>query len=80
MTPFVARLCHHVYHIYAVRVPRTGRNIALLAEMGVACGIHYPVPIHLQHAYQSLGYETGAFPGRRNERPASSFRCPCSLS
>ena len=62
ITPFVADYSRHVYHIYAIRVPGRDEIMGLLAEMGVACGIHYPVPIHLQNAYQSLGYETGAFP------------------
>jgi dTDP-4-amino-4,6-dideoxygalactose transaminase len=62
MTPFVAPYAYHVYHIYAVRVQRRDEIVALLAKMGIACGIHYPVPIHLQHAYQSLRYEAGAFP------------------
>jgi dTDP-4-amino-4,6-dideoxygalactose transaminase len=34
----------------------------LLAEKGIGSGVHYPVPIHLQDAYGSLGYERGAFP------------------
>ena len=76
-TPFQAAYARHVYHIYAIRVPRRDEVIELLAEMGVACGIHYPVPIHLQDAYQGLGYEVGAFPIAR-EPLASSFHCRCS--
>jgi dTDP-4-amino-4,6-dideoxygalactose transaminase len=60
--PFEAAYARHVYHIYAMRVRRRDEVIRLLSEMGIACGIHYPVPIHLQIAYQSLGYEVGAFP------------------
>ena len=30
--------------------------------MGIACGIHYPVPVHLQEAYSNLGYEVGSLP------------------
>ncbi len=33
-----------------------------LAERGISCGIHYPVPIHLQKAYRSLGLGIGSFP------------------
>jgi dTDP-4-amino-4,6-dideoxygalactose transaminase len=62
MTPFAADYARHVYHIYAIRVPGRDAIIESLAKMGVACGIHYPVPIHLQNAYQSLGYEIGNFP------------------
>ena len=71
ITPYVADYARHVYHIYAIRAPRRDEIVELLAEMGVACGIHYPVPIHLQPAYQSLGYEVGAFPIA--ERAAGQF-------
>jgi dTDP-4-amino-4,6-dideoxygalactose transaminase len=33
-----------------------------LADRGVACGIHYPIPIHLQQAYAGLGLRVGSFP------------------
>jgi len=71
ITPSEAAYARHVYHIYAIRVRGRDEVIELLAEMGVACGIHYPVPIHLQDAYQSLGYEVGAFPIA--ERAARQF-------
>ena len=71
MPPFAAGYATHVYHIYAVRIPRRNEVLKSLAAMGVACGIHYPVPIHLQNAYQSLGYQTGAFPIA--ERTARQF-------
>jgi dTDP-4-amino-4,6-dideoxygalactose transaminase len=35
---------------------------AYLKERGVATGIHYPVPIHLQHAVEFLGYKSGYLP------------------
>ena len=33
-----------------------------LGAAGIATGIHYPIPLHLQNAYQSLGYPKGSFP------------------
>jgi dTDP-4-amino-4,6-dideoxygalactose transaminase len=52
----------HVYHIYAVRVQGRDTLIKNLAEKDIACGIHYPVPIHLQDAYRFLGLGKGSFP------------------
>ena len=71
ITPYTADYARHVYHIYAIRVPSRDEIIELLAEMGIACGIHYPVPIHLQDAYKSLEYEIGTFPVA--ERVAHQF-------
>jgi dTDP-4-amino-4,6-dideoxygalactose transaminase len=42
-----------------------------LAEKEIECGVHYPVPIHLQEAYRNIGYQSGAFPIA--ERCASEF-------
>jgi dTDP-4-amino-4,6-dideoxygalactose transaminase len=33
-----------------------------LTSRGISCGIHYPIPIHLQPAYRDLGYQKGDFP------------------
>lgn len=52
----------HVHHIYAIRSPRRDDLIRHLAAHDIACGIHYPVPVHLQEAYRSLGYQPGSFP------------------
>ncbi|HEY3423783.1 MAG TPA: DegT/DnrJ/EryC1/StrS family aminotransferase [Negativicutes bacterium] len=52
---------HHVYHIFAIRVQNRDDFIAAMAEKGIGCGIHYPVPIHLQEAYKSLQLGKGSF-------------------
>jgi len=52
----------HAYHVYAVRsASRTALQEALKVA-GIATGIHYPIPVHLQPAYQLLGYHKGDFP------------------
>lgn len=57
----------HIYHLYVVRitadcpVDRTTLQLTLEAQ-GIQTGIHYPVPCHLQPAFQSLGYQAGRFP------------------
>ena len=62
VTPYEDPYARHVYHIYAIRVRERDEVIRRLGEMGIACGIHYPVPVHLQEAYSNLGYEAGSFP------------------
>jgi dTDP-4-amino-4,6-dideoxygalactose transaminase len=52
----------HVYHLYVIRTAHRDEMQAYLKERGVATGIHYPVPIHLQHAVESLGYRSGDLP------------------
>ncbi len=49
----------HVYHVYSVRVPNRPVFMDVLQSKGVACGVHYPHPIHRQKAYAGLGYSEG---------------------
>jgi dTDP-4-amino-4,6-dideoxygalactose transaminase len=60
--PHEAEYAKHVYHVYAIRTRNRNALIDALAGNGISCGIHYPVPLHLQEAYQGLGYAKGAFP------------------
>ena len=58
----------HVYHLYVIEVGNRADVQSALAESGIATGIHYPIPIHLQPAYRELGLGPGSFP--RTERSA----------
>lgn len=51
-----------VWHLYIVRTPEREALRQYLGEQGIATGIHYPIPIHLQPAYRDLGYDQGDFP------------------
>jgi dTDP-4-amino-4,6-dideoxygalactose transaminase len=63
-----------VYHLYAVRVKDRDALQARLADAGIGTGIHYPIPLHLQKAYQHLGYKDGDFPvAERVAREILSF-------
>ncbi len=51
-----------VHHLYVVRVPdREGLKRHLAAAM-IDTGIHYPIPLHLQKAYEGFGFTEGDFP------------------
>jgi dTDP-4-amino-4,6-dideoxygalactose transaminase len=65
-TPFEAEYGRHVYHVYAIRVQERDKVRRFLEEQGIGCGVHYPVPIHLQEACRDLGYAEGAFPVTEN--------------
>jgi dTDP-4-amino-4,6-dideoxygalactose transaminase len=51
-----------VYHLFVVRIANRDRVQKDLATKGIATGIHYPVPIHLQKAYTFRGWKQGDFP------------------
>lgn len=51
----------HVFHLYVIRVKEREKLSKYLKEKGIATGIHYPIPIHLQKAYKNLGYKKGDF-------------------
>jgi dTDP-4-amino-4,6-dideoxygalactose transaminase len=60
--PFEADYARHVYHVYAVRTQNRNDFILKLADRDIFCGIHYPVPVHLQRAYDSLKNKDGNHP------------------
>jgi len=61
----------HVYHLYVVKVngislkereeTRTKLQ-SFLSDNGIASGLHYPIPLHLQKCFSHLGYKKGDFP------------------
>jgi dTDP-4-amino-4,6-dideoxygalactose transaminase/acetyltransferase-like isoleucine patch superfamily enzyme len=52
----------HVYHLFAIQTAERDRLQSYLKERGISTGVHYPIPLHLQPALQSLGYRRGDFP------------------
>jgi dTDP-4-amino-4,6-dideoxygalactose transaminase len=72
--PLERPAARHVYHLFAVRVPGNGaasrrdRVRAALLDAGIETGVHYPVPLHLQPCYASMGKGEGSFP--ESERAA----------
>ncbi len=53
---------HHVYHLYVAQLADRSDVRRVLDAGGIATGLHYPVPLHLQEAYAALGHHTGDFP------------------
>jgi dTDP-4-amino-4,6-dideoxygalactose transaminase len=52
----------HVWHLFVARHPKRDRIREELEKRGIQTGLHYPIPLHLQKAYQHLGYRQGDFP------------------
>jgi dTDP-4-amino-4,6-dideoxygalactose transaminase len=51
-----------VYHLYVIQADNRDALAKHLNQNGVATGLHYPLPLHLQPAYANLGYQRGGFP------------------
>jgi dTDP-4-amino-4,6-dideoxygalactose transaminase len=62
VTPVEAPWTKGVYHLYVIRVQDRDALLASLAEAGIGAAIHYPIPLHLQKAYQFMGHKKGDFP------------------
>ena len=52
----------HTYHQYVVRAPRRDELHAHLESHGIETAIYYPVPLHRQECFASLGYSEGTLP------------------
>jgi dTDP-4-amino-4,6-dideoxygalactose transaminase len=61
-TPFEPAWSRAVYHLYVVRTADREGLMTYLKNAGIGTGIHYPIPLHLQNAYESKGHREGDFP------------------
>ena len=71
--PFEPDDTKHVYHQYVIRHPQRKELGTFLAEREIHTLVHYPVPVHLQPAYQNLGY-------KRTDLPATELAAAQVLS
>ncbi|MDD3429709.1 MAG: DegT/DnrJ/EryC1/StrS family aminotransferase, partial [Oscillospiraceae bacterium] len=53
---------HHTYYLYMVQSENREAVIKKLSDAGIATGVYYPIPIHLQKCYNNLGYKLGSLP------------------
>ncbi len=68
-TPAAAIERFHVYSLYTIRAERRDQLRVHLRDRGIGHGVYYPVPLHLQPCFASLGYRKGDFP--ESERAAA---------
>ncbi len=62
VTPVARPYNRHVYHCYVVRSARRDSLVEHLGRSGIGTVVHYPIPMHLQPAYASMGLARGSFP------------------
>jgi dTDP-4-amino-4,6-dideoxygalactose transaminase len=60
--PQVAPKCNHVYNQFVIRAPRRDQLKVFLRDRGVPSEVYYPAPLHLQRAFEYLGYKRGDLP------------------
>ena len=60
--PVVREEAKHVYHLYVIRTKKRAKVREKLSQEAISTGIHYPIPLHLQPAYDYLEYKAGDFP------------------
>ena len=62
VTPYEPDWSRAVYHLYVIRAKNREELQKHLTEKKIGTGLHYPLPLHLQKAYEYLGYKEGDFP------------------
>ena len=62
VTPHQPSWSRPVHHLYVVRVADREGLQKHLADAKIDTGIHYPIPLHLQKAYEAFGFKKGDFP------------------
>lgn len=54
--------CQPVYHLFPIGTAERDALLQHLSARNIDCGIHYPLPLHLQPAFAALGYKPGDMP------------------
>jgi dTDP-4-amino-4,6-dideoxygalactose transaminase len=62
VTPIIDEECETIYHQYVLQCDDREAMLTKLKEKGIATGVYYPVPLHLQKVYKDLGYKEGDMP------------------
>ncbi len=62
VVPFEASDGKHVFHQYTIRLKNRDRVSQALSDKKIPYGIYYPIPLHLQEAYNAVGKSKGTFP------------------
>ncbi len=62
IVPFEKETARHVFHVFALCCDHRDELMKYLARCGIGCGVHYPIPLHLQEACAFIGKGPGAFP------------------
>ena len=60
--PKINQNCLPVFHLFVIQVEKRDIIQEALGKMGISTGLHYPIPLHLQKAYEHLGLAAGSFP------------------
>lgn len=62
ITPIEKNGSIHAYHLYIVQSSAREKIINRLSKNGISTGVYYPIPLHLQKCYKTLGYKLGDLP------------------
>ena len=57
--PTIADGNTHIFHQFSIQVPDREDFQAYLKERDIPTAVHYPIPLHKQHAFQTVGRNTG---------------------
>ncbi|MBM4168823.1 MAG: DegT/DnrJ/EryC1/StrS family aminotransferase [Ignavibacteria bacterium] len=62
VTPSEDEYAHHIFHQYTVRLKHRDAVARVLASKSIPHAIYYPIPLHLQEAFKSVGKPKGSLP------------------
>jgi dTDP-4-amino-4,6-dideoxygalactose transaminase len=60
--PHISINCTHVFHLFVIRIEKRDELYEFLKSKNIETLIHYPIPPHLQKAYEDLKFKKGDFP------------------